>query len=256
MLISFNGLVVREEKSDDYGKYITILSDTRGRVFMSAKGVGSVKNKNSAGCKMFTYGEFVAYYRDGRYTLKSAAPSHYCIPRDTTLEQLSLASYFADLADLFGKGESDTSELLRQCMNAIYILYKNDRPRRMLKAIYELRILCMSGYMPDVEECAACGEALSEDAEGYYFCYVDGVFVCKECPVDPTVKKIFVSSKCIGIMRYVISSPENKAYAIKIPEQTEKEFCIMCEEFLLAQLERKPESLGFYNTIEEDNGKF
>ena len=56
MIVCFNGLVVREEKSDDYGKYVTVLTDTRGLVFMSAKGVSSIKNKNASACNMFTYG--------------------------------------------------------------------------------------------------------------------------------------------------------------------------------------------------------
>ncbi len=253
MLVSFNGLVVREEKSDDYGKYITVISDTYGRVFMSAKGVNSIKNQNAAACTMFTYGEFVAYYRDGRYTLKSAQPSRFCINRDGSLQQLSLASYFAELADIFGRGENDTSDILRYCINALHILYKDDRPRRMIKAIYELRMLCAAGYMPDTQMCAVCSKQLKSDAR-VCFCYVDGVFTCTDCHTEPHVKKINISSACYKLMQYVISSPENKAYAVKVPAETQQEFYSICQNFLLAQLEKKPDTLDFYNTIEDSNG--
>lgn len=255
MIVCFNGLVVREEKHDDYGKFITVISDTHGRVFMSAKGVSSIKNQNAAACTVFMYGEFVAYYRDGRYTLRNASPSRYCIKHDGSLEQLALASYFAELADIFGRGENDTSNILRYCINALHILYKNDRSRRMIKAIYELRMLCAAGYMPDVEACAACGKELDEMSK-IYFCYIDGVFVCGDCPTEPQVKKRLVSASCFRLMKYVISSPENKAYAVKVPQKTEKEFYSVCQEFLIAQLEKKPDTLEFYNTIEDSNGKF
>ncbi|MBE6688067.1 MAG: DNA repair protein RecO [Ruminococcaceae bacterium] len=254
MLVSFNGLVVREEKSGDYGKFITVLTDNCGRVQMSAKGVGSVKNRNAAACSIFTYGEFVAYYRDGRYTLKSSSPERYCIRHDGKLEQLALASYIAELADIFGRGENDTSEIMHYCINALHILYKDDRPRRMIKAVYELRMLCAAGYMPNLEECAVCGGELCD--EEMYFCFVDGVFVCKCCTTEPYVKKRLVSLSCFNLMKYVISSPENKAYAVKVPEKTEKEFCSVCCDFLLAQLEKKPDTLDFYNTVEDSNGKF
>lgn len=254
MLVSFNGLVVREEKNGDYGKFITVLSDTHGRVFMSAKGVSSVKNQNAAACTQFTYGEFVAYYRDGRYTLKSASPSRYCIKHNGTLEQLALASYIAELADIFGRGENDTSDIMHSCINALYILYKDDRPRIMIKAIYELRMLCLSGYMPDINACAVCGKPNDVKSE-IYFCFVDGVFVCCDCPTEPYVKKRLVSAGCYNLMRHVISVPENKAYAVKTSEATAKEFYTVCQEFLLAQLEKKPDTLDFYNTVEDDNGK-
>lgn len=255
MLVCFNGLVVREEKSDDYGKFITVISDTHGRVFMSAKGVNSIKNQNAAACAMFTYGEFVAYYRDGRYTLKSATAERFCIRHDGSLEQLALASYFAELADIVGRGENDTSDILRYCINALHILYKNDRPRRMIKAIYELRMLCSAGYMPDTDGCTQCGSDLDSD-QFVYFCYVDGVFVCRGCHTEPYIKKKLISYSCYNLIRYVVSAPENKAYAIKVSRIIEEEFYDVCQEFLLAQLEKKPETLDFYNTIEENNDKF
>ncbi|MBQ9941118.1 MAG: DNA repair protein RecO [Clostridia bacterium] len=255
MLVTFNGLVVREDKSDDYGKYITVLSDTYGRVFMSAKGVSSVKNKNAAACRMFTFSEFVAYYRDGKYTLKSASPIGNYIKQNTSLEQLALASYIAEIADIFSRGESDTSVIMRNCINAIYIIYKNDRSRRIIKSVYELKMLCNAGYMPDVHSCAACGCDLNGD-KGCYFCYVDGVLVCDKCNIDQSVKKIFISAGCLNVMRHIINSDDSKAYAIRLPENTLQELYNVCQEFLLAQLEKKPDTLDYYNTIEEDNVKF
>lgn len=251
MLVTFKGLIVHQEKNGDYGKLLTIISDTHGRVLMSAKGVNSIKNHNAAACAVFTYAEFVAYYTNGRYTLKSAEPLLFCIKHDGCLERLALASYFVELADTFGRGEQDTKNIMQTCINALHILYKSDRSRRFIKPVYELRMLCLAGYMPDTENCSVCGGGL--DQEHIYFCYVGGVFSCLNCPTDPSVKKYLISNGCYNLIRHVISSPENKAYAIKSSENLKKEFFNTCQEFLLAQLEKKPKTLDFYNTTEDNN---
>ena len=50
-----NGLVIREVATGESDKLITVLTENEGKLVISAKGVRSLKSKNGALCRLFTY---------------------------------------------------------------------------------------------------------------------------------------------------------------------------------------------------------
>ena len=78
-----------------------------------------------------------------------------CI-RDS-LETLALASYFAEVAEASAQEGETCPELLSLLLNCLYALDTLKKPRALVKAVFELRLLCLTGYEPLLDACAVCG---------------------------------------------------------------------------------------------------
>ena len=65
---TFDGLILRESAYGESDKLLTVLTADEGKVFMIAKGVRSLKSKNLALCRLFTYANF-EYYEKKRQAL-------------------------------------------------------------------------------------------------------------------------------------------------------------------------------------------
>lgn len=61
------------------------------------------------------------------------------------VEKLSLAVYLAQLCAQVAPAEEEAGEFLRLILNSLYLLEKDKRPQRLVKAVFELRLLAMGG---------------------------------------------------------------------------------------------------------------
>ena len=72
MDITCDGVVIRETDYKDNDKIVTFLTAEYGKITVLAKGVKSIKSKNSSAVQLFCSSTFEMAEKNGRYTLKSA----------------------------------------------------------------------------------------------------------------------------------------------------------------------------------------
>ena len=157
---------------------------------------------------------------------------------------LSLAQYFCELAGVLAPREEPAEEHLRLLLNALHFLTEGKRDLRLIKAVVELRLLTLSGYMPDLGSCSSCREA---DAP-LWFLPRDGVLRCARCekpgdalPLPPTL---------LAALRHIVHAPFEKCFAFQIPEEAVPSLAKTAEAFLLCQLGRSFQTLQFYHTMD------
>ena len=74
------------------------------------------------------------------------------------IDRLAAAQYFAQLSYELAAEEQPAPELLCACCwNTLHLLCKVAKPLVQIKAVFELRALSISGYMPNILACANCG---------------------------------------------------------------------------------------------------
>lgn len=73
------------------------------------------------------------------------------------LTQLSLGSYFAQVAELISQEDMPNPELQALLLNCLYALSALHLPETMVKAVFELRAACLAGYTPELFGCHVCG---------------------------------------------------------------------------------------------------
>ena len=118
MYKTFEGLVLRETEYRDTDKLLTVLTRDAGKITLKARGVRSNRSKLKGACQILTYSEFTvndAFH--GQYSIMEATSKQMFPGLRSDLELLSLASYFAQVAECVCQEDFSTPELLSLTLN-------------------------------------------------------------------------------------------------------------------------------------------
>ena len=108
MYIKTDGIVLREVAYQDSDKLLTVLTREYGKLTVRARGVRSSRSRSKAACQLLAYSEFTLLERGGRYVVTEATAKEMFPELRNDLELLSLASYFAQAADVLSpEGEEN-----------------------------------------------------------------------------------------------------------------------------------------------------
>ena len=247
MTLKIEGLVLRSVKYAESDKLITILTK-EGKMFFKARGIRSLTSKNAAGCSSFVYSEFELEQRGDKCYLKRAVPLYATVRQGADIASLALASYLAELAEDTARDAETGSVVLRLLMNALFLISKEDRPLDLIKAVFEMRLLVANGLMPNLAACTSCGKS-DEDLPSLFFRLLEGDLICPDCINSFDTDFVRIRRDVIALCRRSIEAPEEKAYALKVPEGILRDFSRFTERYLLCQLERDYQTLDFYRQV-------
>lgn len=237
--LKIKGIVVNSAPLGDNGKMLTVLTKERGVISVSAKGVKSLKNKNSQGVMPLCYSDFVLSERGDIFSLTSAdiVESFYKLRED--VEALSYGVYFAHLAAYSVGRENACEDEVRLLLNSLYFLCKAPERKHILKCAYELKICEYAGIFPYVESCS-CGE------EGQFFDPETGEAVCRE---HKGIKAMRLTGEARRVFDYVQNASLKETLTFDIPDSLADEVSGMVEAFLKHQFGRLPKSLDYIKKI-------
>ncbi len=180
MRLTTDALIIRENNNiGESDRFVTALTRELGAVHASARGARTLKNRGSVATRLLSYSRLTL--REGRsrdkYIIEDARPLRVFFDIHGDIARLALAQYFCELAGVLAPREEPAEEHLRLLLNALHFLTEGKRDLRLIKAVVELRLLTLSGYMPDLGSCSSCREA---DAP-LWFLPRDGVLRCARC---------------------------------------------------------------------------
>ena len=110
--------------------------------------------------------------------------------------------------------------------------------------------LVANGLMPDLSACTACGKS-DEEAPSFFFRLLEGDLICPDCITSFDKDFVRIRRDVIALCRRSIEVPEEKAYALKIPDGILRDFSRFTERYLLCQLERDYQTLNFYHQVKK-----
>ncbi len=254
--LSVKGLVIRERPHGENDKLLTLLTAERGKMFVTGKGVKSLKSHNMVSCQLFAYSTFIlTKNKAGFYHVSETDLHEMFFGIRCDLNKIALASYMCDVADHISVENSDEVALLRLTLNMLYALSKDKRPTAQIKAAFELRCAAISGLAPDLSGCSMCG---CDDAEMYYLDILEGELLCPDCigrrghdkyadrDGEWTRPFINVSPTLLRSMIYTVTADSAKILSFKLPEEDLREYSAAAERYLLHHLGRGFQTLDYY----------
>ncbi len=242
MLKKVKGLIIKETNVGEGDKILTILTHELGKIQAVANGARSYKSKFIAGCQLFCYTDFVLSQKKDLHRVSSAQPVETFFSLRNNLEKLSLAAYFCDLLCEVATDSSDADEVLRLALNTFYILTKKDDHTK-IKAVFELRLMCLSGFMPQLYYCSVCGT----DKDISSFSISDAEVCCSRCAT-----KGEVLSGTVLAMQHIASSEPKRLFSFEASDDVLFELSSIAENYILCQIGRDFRSLKYYLTISKN----
>ena len=248
MLIATDGIVLKTKTVGNDDHILTLLTREKGIITAFARNQQRISRGMSSAFEPFTYSNFVLFHSKERYTINSAISSKIFLGIRNDIEKLSLVSYFAELLiELAPEEGENAEEYLRLFLNCLAMLENDRRSIYFIKPLFELRIISMAGYMPDLIACTNCGQA---EGKSISFIPNEGSLVCEECRIKLNPKSVFpLQPSELAAMRHIIYSPMQKLFSFSVPEQMLKNLSSITENYISIQLEKNFSTLEFYHSI-------
>ncbi len=245
MYLKTDGIVLRETQYKDNDKLLTLLTRDAGQLTAKARGVKSRSSKLRAGCQLLTFSEFTLLDYQGRYIVTEAMPKEMFSPLREDVELLSLASYFAQVTETISQEDAPDPELLSLLLNCLYVLSRGTHAQTLVKAVFELKVMCLAGYLPDLSGCAVCG-----NPEADRFNITQGVLQCAGCRSGETDGiRMPLTASTLAAMRYIASAPLKKIFSFRLSDEAAQALSGITESYLCTKLERGFYTLDFYKSL-------
>ena len=246
MKLTAPGLVIKEQSIGEADKLITVLTAKHGLVRAFSRGAKKTKSKKLAATSLLAYSDFTFAKTRDAFSVEEALIKEVFFELREDIQKMALAQYFCELAYEFCEEDFESEEILRLFLNALWLLKSDKKSPPFIKAVTELRLMSLSGYMPDLVACEKCGEY---ETEYMYFNSEEGKIYCKDCVPSNFCK--CVSSSVVTAMRYVALSDFEKIFSFSLNDEGLKAFCNITEDYLLNKTQRKFKTLEFYNVVKD-----
>lgn len=247
MQLKTDGLIIRETDVGDYDRILTLLTRDHGVVHASARGGRRLKGRLGTNCRLLCYSRFTLFKGRDKYIIDDAETTEAFVGIRRDIEKLALAQYFCELALALSPADEPAEMNLRLILNAVFMLEKDKLRAGLIKAAYEIRLLTLSGYMPDLVACIVCGEY--EPENGTFFYPNEGVLRCGACGGTTEGGGLSLCPSALAAMRHLAYAPFEKLFSFSLPPEAEKELCAASEAFMHCRLERSFPTLEFYKQV-------
>ena len=226
-------LVLRADEIKENDRLITALTEQLGVVRAFANGARRPKSPLHGACQPFAHGELELTRRRDTYVVTGAqARGVFHEGLAAELSRLALAGYFGALCVELAPKEEPAPEHLRLAMNALHFLGAGLRPQWLLKAVVELRLLCLAGYMPD----------LTGD-EPYLDC-ARGVLV-----PDAWQGRVLLTPPAREAARFICEAPLERAFRFTLPENELRALSFAAQAYLYHQTGRRFEEPAYWEGV-------
>ncbi|HHU23318.1 MAG TPA: DNA repair protein RecO [Clostridiales bacterium] len=246
MYITTKALVLREVKYREADKILTVLTESEGKLTVNARGALRKGSRIRAASQFLTFSEMTLFCNKGRWSLDEAETIEQFLGLRQDICLLALASYFAELLEAVSDGDSASPELLRLGLNTLYALSRGKYSPEHIKSAFELRIMCLSGYEPELSACGACGKV---DITFPVFSLTGGTVYCRECRLEEGNAGLSLCAGSLAAMRHIVNSGPKRVFSFSLGHAAQKMLGDICEAYVCEQLERGFRSLDYYKSL-------
>lgn len=242
MQVKTQGLIIREQSVGESDRIVTVLTRDEGVVRAFARRAKNLKDSKHSATGLLCYSRLNLYKGREKYIINDAFPIEVFFGLRRDITALALGQYFCSLAAELVPEGVESEEYLRLVLNGLHFLCEGTRPSALLKPVVELRMLSISGFMPDLVCCARCG---AYEADPMAFQVQEANICCKACGGQGHM----LSPAALTAMRHIMYSDFEKIFSFSVSEGAQKELSAAAEAYTVQVLQKRPQTLDFYNSL-------
>lgn len=239
--VEVTGMVLSAMPIGEYDRRLVLLTKERGKIAIFAKGARRQNSAFLACSQPFTFGKFELYEGRSSYNLTSAKISDYFEEVSMNLEAAYYGMYFCELADYFANENEDSTDMLRLLYISLKALLKESIGMKLVRYIYELKLLAINGFSPQVFACVNCNK--EKGIEGFYrFSCKSGGLLCDDCK-STAVDSVKLSSSSVYTLQYILARPIEKLYSFVVSDEVFRELKRCIDQYRRIYVDKEIKSL-------------
>ena len=250
MRFKTKGLILRQQNIGERDKLVWVLTDSHGIIRAFARGAKNIKSAKSAGTGLLAYSDLSVFEGRDSYSIDEASAIEQFIGLRSDVELLALAQYFSELCLNLCPSGQEAQEHLRLMLNALYLLSTRKRPPLQIKVCFEMRLITLTGYMPDLVMCADCGEYESDEM---VFVPHTGKLYCSSCADKSGVQGVRLPKAAITALRHTVYADFEKLFSFELKDELLAPLSFAAERYVARMTQKDYPTLTFYKQLINDN---
>lgn len=246
MFTDTDGLVLREVHYKESDRILTLFTVAEGKITVKARGALRKSSHFGAATQQLTWSEFTLFQNKDKWSVNEATVKEGFDGLRTDFVALSLGSYIAECIDAMTLENEPEPELLQLALNTLYALSHNLYPQDKIKAAFELRLMALTGYTPDVRGCAVCG---ADQPEAPVLSIAEGRICCRHCCGASHGLQMYLGEEGLAAMRYIINAPAKRLFSFELSDEGQFALNQAAEMYLIQNTERRFPTLDYYKSL-------
>lgn len=242
-----DAVVIRKTKLAEADRILTLYTPDYGKIEAVAKGVRKPQSKMAGHLELLTYSRLNLARGRNLDTVIGAQTIDCFINLKNDLLLTSSGLYAAELINQFAVAHIASPPLFKLFLDTLSRLSKADSPELTLR-YFELHLLDMAGYRPQLQECVACREILKPVDNS--FCPGAGGILCPNCKFEyPSAFALSVDA--LKVLRLFQRSAFEVVSRLKINPELAQELKMTLTAYIRYVLEREVKSATWLDDLRD-----
>lgn len=160
------------------------------------------------------------------------------------MESVYYGLYFCEYADYFTRENMDATHALKLLYISLRALTVPSIPKKLIRRIFELKMLCINGWAPEIFTCANC----KKEEEISYYLLEQGVALCSGCR-KVVEKAMYLNGSTVFTIQYIITAPIEKLFTFVVKDDILKELIKFVDGYQRAYIEKHMKSLDLLEKL-------
>lgn len=244
-----SAIVLRTRDMAETDSVLTLLTKEKGKISAIAKGARRPNSKLAASNQLFCH--IHCQLAQGRnldiLTQSDIANAFYPLRQDLT--KFAFASYLCELCDAATEERSPVEGLFEALLAGLSGLEKG-ASSDLVARVFELALMELSGYGPELESCTICGSPVTVPAPanqppgGLGFSASSGGLVCSRC-IDQAIDAARISPGALRAARACQRASSPRLPPLRFSPSIAKELETALRRYIEHKLERRIRSARF-----------
>lgn len=244
-----HAIVLRRVEYGDYDLIITLFTPDQGKVSVIAKSAKKSTKRFPGILELFARLEVVirrGRRKGGLAVLQEASLTAAFFHIRESILKTAYASYWAELINIWLEEGQPQPTLYRLLAFVLTELDAQRMAPEVLSLIFQLRLLALAGFRPNLTHCTLCRcDPTCKLENRVYASLSKGGIVCCDCVQQDRLQTWPLTKGTLKQLRWLESGDAARARRLKISSQTLAEGQAFLEAFVPYHLGRTPRSLHF-----------
>lgn len=241
------GVVLRHMEYGEADRILTLYTLEYGKVQAIAKGIRKLRSRKAGHLEPFSRVELLLAKGHSLDVISQAEAQNTCENLRADLKLIAYGAYVVELLDRFTYEEGENRQLFNLLVDTLTRLDQG-APAQTAVHYYEVQLMDLLGFRPQLQSCAACGEKIKPEDQ-YFSAKLGGVLCPNSLSADPTAWKVSLGT--LKYMRHLQRNPWSKLKDLEIPREVEPELASLLEKHLTYLLEYGLRTPGFLKAVSQ-----
>ena len=240
-------IILNRQDFGEADRLLTLFTPRHGKLRAIAKGARKPTTRKSGHVALFARTDMLLHRGRDLMIISQAEMVEGYQPLREDLNRTAYTNYIVELLDRFTTDEDGAeSAVLFALLDATLRQLCADADLRLVARYYEMRLLDLVGFRPELTHCVLNGEPIT--AQDQYFSAGQGGVVCPDCG-EAAGNLPTIGMKTLHVLRVLQREPWRRIAALDLPGPVHAEMERVMLGYLVHLLEKRLQSVAFIRRL-------